>query len=300
MPQPIHGLVPILATPFDATGGLDVRSLTRLVEFELSAGADGLATFGLASEGFALTVADRAQILATLTTVAGPAVPIVAGVNATSTATALEQAHAAVDGGAGTLMVLPPFQVKPSGGQLLDFYGTLATATGVDIMVQDAPNVTGVSMPVDLLVELSKLAGVTSVKVEAPPTAPKVGQVADAVEAGFGVFGGQNALFVLEEYSRGAIGTMPACEFADLLAPALAAYGAGRSTQARTAVGRLQPLIRFGLQGPIAWAVHKHVLVRRGIIETAVVRSPAAPLDPASARDLDTILDDLRMPEWTG
>src|SRR5690606_30307711 len=96
----------------------------------------------------------------------------------------------------------------------------------------------------------------------------------------------------------GAVGTMPACEFADALAVVLRAHHDGRSADARAAFTRLLPLVRFGMQGPIAWAVHKHVLVRRGVIDDPAVRLPAAPLDPASARDLDALLGDLDLPRW--
>ena len=297
MAHPVSGLVPILATPFGADGRLDVESLTRLVEFQLWCGVDGVATFGMASEGFALTTAERARILSVITARVPAGMPVVAGVGATSTTTAVEQAEQARDAGATALMVLPPFLVKASPGQLTAFYAEVAEI-GLPVMVQDAPAATGVAMPLPLLVELSKLAGVTSAKIEAQPTVPKVGAVVDAVDEEFAVLGGQNALFLLEEYGRGAVGTMPACEFADRLRPVLADQAAGHQADARAGFGRLMPLIRSGMQGPIAWAVHKHVLVRRGVIDTDVVRLPAAPLDPASRRDLDALLDDLALPEF--
>lgn len=293
----VHGLVPILATPFTDDGRLDEGSLRRLVAFQLDCGVDGIATFGMASEGFALTTAERADILEVLGSVVSGAVPIVAGINGTSTATALEQAEAAVAGGATALMVLPPFLVKPSAAQLVDFYGEVAAASGVDVMVQDAPASTGVSMPVSLIRELSKLDGVTSVKVEAAPTAPKVAEVVDAVGDDFAVLGGQNAFFVLEEYARGAVGTMPACEFADVLAGVLRLWHEGHRGAAHARFARLLPLIRYGMQGPLAWAVHKEVLVRRGIIAGARVRSPASPLDAGTlaglAEVLTPLLDDI-------
>ncbi|MFE9656970.1 dihydrodipicolinate synthase family protein [Micromonospora sp. NPDC006431] len=294
----VRGLVPILATPFDATGALDVPGLRRLVEFQLAAGADGVAVFGLASEGFALTTAERATILAETRGVAGPEVPLVAGVNATSTSTSIEQALAARDGGADALMVLPPYLVKPTGGQVVDFYGTVAERSGLHVMVQDAPTSTGVSMPVPLIVELSKLTGVESVKVESQPTAPKVGDVVTATDGQFDVLGGQNAFFVLEEYARGAVGTMPACEFTDLLAPILADWRAGHHRSAHEAFTQLLPLVRFGLQQGLAWAVHKEVLVRRGIIDCAFVRDPAAALDAGSQAALDSILSLTPLPSW--
>ncbi|GAA3934575.1 dihydrodipicolinate synthase family protein [Actinomadura viridis] len=291
----LSGLVPVLATPFTPDGGLDLPGLRRLTEFQLAAGADGVALFGMASEGFALTAADRERILAAVRETVAGAVPVVAGIAATSTVTALEQARAAADGGADALMVLPPFMVKPSAAQLIDFYGTVAGA-GCEVMVQDAPGATGVTMPEGLIVELSKLEGVTSVKVEAPPTAPKTGAVVRGVDPAFAVFGGQNALFCLEEYAAGATGTMPACEFTDLLAPVLAGWAAGRRAEAHAAFGRLLPLIRFGMQPGLAWAVHKEVLVRRGLIASAAVRSPARDLDAATLAGLDEVLAALGLP----
>ncbi|MEU5876211.1 dihydrodipicolinate synthase family protein [Spirillospora sp. NPDC047279] len=292
----LSGLVPVLATPFTPDGGLDLPGLRRLVEFQLAAGADGVALFGMASEGFALTAGDRAEVLAAVRETVAGAVPIVAGVAATSTVTAVEQARTATDGGAGALMVLPPFMVKPSAAQLADFYGAVG-AVGAEVMVQDAPGATGVAMPEGLIVELSKLDGVTSVKVEAPPTAPKVGGVVRGVDPAFAVFGGQNALFVLEEYAAGAVGTMPACEFTDLLAPVLRDWSAGRHREAHEAFNRLLPLIRFGMQPGLAWAVHKEVLVRRGLIASAAVRSPARPLDAGTLAGLDAVLATLDLPE---
>jgi 4-hydroxy-tetrahydrodipicolinate synthase len=285
----VRGLIPVLATPFLDGGELDVASLRRLVEFELSAGVDGVAVFGFASEGFSLTAAERRQILDVVTDAAGPALPVVAGVAATGTRDAIEQARAAGEAGASVVMVVPPHMVKPSAAQIVDFYGSVAAEGGVPVMVQDAPASTGVNLPVPLIVELSKLDGVDSVKVETQPTAPKVGAVVEAVGPEFLTLGGQNALFLLEEYERGAVGTMPACEFPDLLRLVLSA---GSRASARTLFAALLPLIRFGLQPGIAWAIHKHVLVRRRIIATATVRPPAQDADAGTLRSLEYLLAD--------
>jgi 2-keto-3-deoxy-L-arabinonate dehydratase len=294
MAATLHGLMPILATPFDEVGALDRTSLRRLVEFELASGVDGVAVFGMASEGFALTAAERRVILTDVVELVAGRVPVIAGVNGTSTATAIEQALAAEEGGADALMVLPPFMVKPPPASLVAFYAEVAASTSLSIMVQDAPGVTGVVMAPTLIAELSRIDGIDSVKIEAPPTAPKVGAVVEAVTApGFAVLGGQNAQFCLEEYARGAVGTMPACEFADLLAPVLTQFIAGRVEEARAGFRRMLPLVLIGLQGGIAWAVHKEVLVARGIIDHATVRYPAARLDEGSRAAVDLVIAEL-------
>lgn len=297
MAPKLHGLMPILATPFDDTGALDRPSLRRLVEFQLASGVDGVAVFGMASEGFALTAEERRVILDDVVHVVDGRIPVIAGVNGTSTATSIEQALVAEEGGADALMVLPPFMVKPPAASLVDFYGDVASSTSLSVMVQDAPGVTGVAMPPSLIAELASLDGVDSAKIESPPTAPKVGAVVDAIgDADFSVLGGQNAQFCLEEYARGAVGTMPACEFSDLLAPVLASFTAGRVEQARADFRRMLPLVLIGLQGGIAWAVHKEVLVARGIIENATVRYPAARLDAGSRAAVDLVIEELELP----
>lgn len=288
----VRGLVPVLATPFDPGGALDVRSLGTLTEFQVRAGADGVAVFGHASEGFSLTTSERAEILKVVRACVPVTFPVVAGVSATGTGEAVEQAQRAADGGASALMVLPPHMVAPSPAQLVDFYADVA-AVGLPVMVQDAPGNSRVSMSVELITQLAAVDGVDLVKVETQPTAPKVSALVAATPERFAVFGGQNALFCLEEYDRGAVGTMPASEFTDLLRRVLDAFTAGDRARARAEFASLLPLIRFGLQPGLAWAVHKEVMVARGLIASTAVRPPAQPLDAPARAWLADLLADL-------
>lgn len=297
MSAAVHGLVPILATPFLPSGELDLPSLRKLTEFVVTSGVDGVAVFGMASEGFALTADERQRILSEVTGVVAGAIPVVAGIAATSTATATALLREAESGGASALMVLPPYFVKPTSQQLVDFYGELGAATTTEIMVQDAPGATGVAMPTTLIRTLSTLHGVRSIKVEAPPTAPKIGALNEVLDPAFGILGGQNSQFLLDEFARGSIGTMPACEFVDLLGPIVADLRGNRRRHAAGAFAQLLPALIFGLQPGIAWAVHKEVLVRRGIIGHTTVRPPARPADAGTLACLNAVLArlDLRL-----
>ncbi|MFG3257225.1 dihydrodipicolinate synthase family protein [Streptomyces sp. NPDC048172] len=291
-----HGLIPILATPFSDDGALDLPSLRSLVEFQLASGVDGVAVFGMASEGFALTDTERAAILREVRAVAGPDLPLVAGVNGTSTVTARELALRAVEGGADHLMVLPPFLTKPSPAQTLEFFAGVAAATEASVMLQDAPGVTGVALGVEQIAALAAEPRITSVKIEVPAPPAKIETVVGRTGGDFAVLGGQNAQYLLDEHAVGAVGTMPACEFSDVLREVLDALDEGERARARARYRALQPLIHLGVRAGQAWAVHKEVLVRRGIIASAAVRLPAAPLDAVTRRALDEVLEEGAVP----
>src|SRR5699024_7662057 len=178
-------------------------------------------------------------------------IPIVAGMIANVTHTA-EKLIRDVQAEDACLIVQQAILDKTHSTQLSEFYGEVARAAAdsdTEVMVQDAPGATGVSMTPQLIGDLATLDNVTSVKVESPPTAPKVTAVRAALrEPAFAILGGHNAQFVLDEYSRGAIGTMPACEFVDVLGPVLTAWQTGRTEEAWAGFARLLPLIVFGLQ----------------------------------------------------
>ena len=155
----LSGVVPVLATPFAARGGVDSLALGRLGEFVMRRGATAVATLGLASEAFALTAQERRKVVATVRKAVGAGVDIVVGVDATSLVGAREQASRAVESGATALMVLPPYLVRTSPAGLLDYFGRLGAEFGA-VVVQDAPAATGVEMSVELLLDLAALPGV--------------------------------------------------------------------------------------------------------------------------------------------
>lgn len=290
----LRGVLPVLATPFTAELQVDLPSLATLTRWQVGAGAGGVAVFGFASEFFTLDARERAQILQVVREQLPTDRALIAGVSSTGTAEAVALAAEAARGGATHLMVLPPHVVAPTPAQLVTFYRDVA-AVGLPIMIQDAPGHSRVQLPVELICELAQIPGVDSVKVETQPTTPKLAAIAQAAPAGFEVLGGQNALFCLEELDRGSVGTMPACEFTDLLVPVVRDFLAGRASAARAAFTALLPLVRFGLQPGIAWAIHKHVLVRRGLIECGAVRAPAREIDDWTRAWIEQLLADLHI-----
>ncbi len=283
----LRGIVPILATTFHPDGSLDLDSQVKLLHHLIAQGAHGLGLFGNASEGYTLSSEERVSLLRLIRGEA-PKIPLVVSAGHTGTDTAVALSKEAADLGADALMILPPYFLKTDGDGLMHYFDAISRGAGIPIMVQDAPLLTQVAMPPALLARMAReIEQVKYVKVEAPPTAPKVSAVVEAAGPGMVVFGGLNAQFMIEEMDRGAQGTMPG---SDLIADLVSIWDHLRSkdrTAAWSIFTRILPLLRFELQPGMGVSAMKHNLVSKGIIASVRVRHPTASLDARSLAELE-------------
>ncbi len=290
----LAGIFPILVTTFDDEGRLDIASQLRLVDFLLEQGAHGLGLFGNASEGYALEGAERVELMKAIAKHVDGRVPLVASSGATGTRSAVELSKQLAGLGADALMVLPPYFLKTDGDGLMHYFEQISTGAKTPIMVQDAPLLTQVAMPPALLARMAReIEFVRSAKVEAPPTAPKITQTVKAAGDALTIFGGLNAQFFIEEYQRGARGTMPGSDRIADLVQIWNALGAEKLDAAWNVFTRILPLLRFELQPGMGVSAMKHNLVAQGVIASAAVRHPTAALDAVSLAELQVLRDRL-------
>src|SRR6266704_1421735 len=81
--SPIHGVCPVLVTPFRADGAPDAAALRRVVEFAIAAGADAVVYPGVASEVEQLADAERDRLLDAVAAAVRGRVPMIVGASAT-------------------------------------------------------------------------------------------------------------------------------------------------------------------------------------------------------------------------
>jgi 2-keto-3-deoxy-L-arabinonate dehydratase len=281
-----RGVFPIVNTTFREDGALDLESQLRLVRFLLEAGARGLGLFGVASEGYTLSAEERRTLTRAIVAEAAGRVPVVVSSGHTGTDQAAALGREAESLGADALMVLPPYFLKPDAEGVFEYFRAISAAVRVPIMVQDAPLMTGVAMGVDLLARMHReLPRVTLVKVEAPPTAPKVTALRARAE-GLAIFGGLNGQFLLEELGRGAVGTMPGGDLTDAFARIVDRFERGDEDGAREDFARHLPLIRYELQPGLGVSVMKTNLKAAGVIASARVRHPTSAIDAVAEREV--------------
>jgi 4-hydroxy-tetrahydrodipicolinate synthase len=162
-------------------------------------------------------------------------------------------------------------------------------------MVQDAPLLTQVPLPVPLLARMAReIEQVQLVKVEAPPTAPKTSALHAAAGDSLTLFGGLNCQFFIEEYQRGARGQMPGSDLTRELVAIWNALESQNLPAAWSEFERILPLLRFELQPGLGVSAMKHNLVSEGIIASARVRHPTASLDAVSLAELRFLRERIR------
>ena len=288
----MRGVFPILVTPFDGALRVDEESLRRLVEFTVAAGVHGLGV-ALGSEIFRLTEAERLEVTRIVVDQTRGRLPVVINTGAQGTELAVHYSKVAEDAGADALMVMPPTFVPAGPDETREYFHAISDAVRIPIFIQDAGNC---PVPAGLARRIAEESGrVRYIKVE---NLPPPMRVADAVaHAGdlLTVFGGAGGNFLIEELRRGSQGTMPGCTQPEAFLEVWDLFQAGDEPGARAAYdSKIAPLNRIAALG---WGAFFHsskeVLRRRGIIRCAAVRGPMAPLDQATARELDEAIDEL-------
>jgi 4-hydroxy-tetrahydrodipicolinate synthase len=284
-----RGVYPILATPFHEDGSIDYASQDRLIEYTLEQGAHGLGIFGNASEGYTLLNDERVPLLRHIAARVNSRVPLIVSSGHTGTDAAVRLSREAQDLGASALMVLPPYFLKPDGDGLMFYYDSISNAVKIPIMVQDAPLLTQVLMPAALLARMSKeIEWVQQVKVEAPPTAPKISALREAAPD-LVIFGGMNAQFLIEEHARGARGTMPNNDIPGVLVSIWRSLEAGQTARAWELFSHALPLLRFELQPGLGVSAMKINMVKRGVIASSRVRHPTSTINGEALRELEVL-----------
>jgi 4-hydroxy-tetrahydrodipicolinate synthase len=290
MKKDYEGVFPILLTTFDENYEVDEKSQLSLVNYLIDSGAHGIALFGNASEGYALSEAEKARLALLIINEVRGRIPVFISTGHTGTHVAIQLSKAAEAAGADGLMILPPYFLKPTAEDLMGYYRSISQAVSVPIMVQDAPLLTGVNISATQMARMAREGeNVRYVKVEAQPTAPKVTEVREAAGDSLTIFGGLNGNFLIEELQRGARGTMPGSDMIEMFVRVWKLYENGKLAEARAEFNRYLPLIRFELQPGLGVSAMKHNLKAAGVIKQTTVRPPTRSLDPIAREELEQI-----------
>jgi 4-hydroxy-tetrahydrodipicolinate synthase len=281
----------MLPTPFDDSGEVNTAPFKRLVDCAVDAGCVGVVTLGVMGESHRLSDAERAQVMNAVIAAADGRLSVVVGVSTQSDRDVALRAKEAESAGATAVMASPPRLAKPNEAAVFSYYAAAQGAIDIPIVVQDLPEQTGVHMSPAFIAKLnSELPAAKYLKLEDPPTPPKVTAVVKATGGKMGVFGGLGGAFLFEELQRGAVGTMTGFAYPEVLVAVHKYLASGDTERARAVFYKWLPLIRYENSAGIGLSIRKHIMMRRGLLDAANVRKPTPAIDQESVKELEDLL----------
>jgi len=276
----LEGIVPILPTPFDGGGEIDLGGLKRVVRFAVEKRAGGICTPAYASEFYKLSDHERRSVIETAVTEAQGRLPVIASVGHPSTKVAIETGQFAQAVGADMLCVLVPRAVPLDSEAIFHHIRKLAEATDLPLMLQDA-DFSGSGLAPSLLVRMKQeLPNLQYAKIESVLPGQRYSEILAATEGGLRILCGWAGMYMLDALERGACGVMPGCGLVDVYRLIYTAFKKGDLPRARSTFFRLLPPIVFSMQDiELVNLFDKTVCQKRGVIPSAALREPARRFD---------------------
>ncbi len=291
MSEPIFtGVIPILATPFRDDESLDLDSWSRLLEFMVNLGVDGVTIIGVLGESNRLTDGERDHLISRAVEVVSGRLPIIVGTSHSGTHAARTLAHRAAELGADAVMIAPGKEATPNDERIVNTYRYIADGLSIPIVLQDHPASTEVHMSAALMLRLVReISAIQCIKAEAVPTAPKLVELlAGMCDKPIPVLTGLGALYAPFDLKAGSAGFNTGFAFPEVLMAMVAAARAADWATVHAIYARYAALIVFEQQPGVA--VRKEILRRRGLLSSSRARHPGASITPFAMAQLDQLI----------
>ena len=150
------GLGVALVTPFTSDGSIDWEALYRLVEFQISSGADFLCVMGTTAETPTLSAEEKERIRKDLVGRVAGRVPILLGCGGNNTAAVVNELQTADFTGIDGILSICPYYNKPSQEGLYQHFKAIANASPVPVVLYNVPGRTGVNMTAGTTLRLAR------------------------------------------------------------------------------------------------------------------------------------------------
>ncbi len=280
----MKGLFGLLPTPYTEDLEIHTEDLKAIANFCCESEQHGIVWPVMVGEFYFLGEEERIRNLDAVLEEVNGRLPVVFGCSGVSVPQVLLYAKAAQQAGADAVIAMAPARTNTA--VAIDMFRRLGEAFDGQIMVQNAGSyapLTGEQIA-QLVEEIPQIEYVKEERQPSPRHIAEVKQFAgDKLKT---IFGGAAGKVLPAEFTRGANGCMPACEFGDLLTKIVERWWAGDEAGAQDLHTRLLPLINLENHDFVLY-----ILKRRGVLTSMVKRAPSAyPLDEQDKREISILL----------
>jgi len=295
----LRGCATALVTPFTSDGAVDVESLRRLIEHQISGGIRLLVPCGTTGESATMSDEEDQLVISTTVEVARGRAKVIAGTGSNSTAAAIAYSQTARKLGVDAVLSVAPYYNKPTQEGLIAHFRAIAeSVSDLPVVIYNVPGRTSSNISAQTTVRLAReVENIVAVK-EASGNLSQIMEILRERPSGFRVISGDDS-FTLAIIALGGDGLISVAsnEIPDLMSQLVDLALAGNWEKARELHYRLLPLLEANFiessPGPV-----KAVMKMMGLIEENF-RLPLVPIQEKSRERLREVLIDAGLLEET-
>ena len=188
------GLGIALITPFTLNGEIDYKALKRLIEYQLTNGADFLCILATTGEAPCLSKQEKDEMTVFIKELVGGRIPILKYCGGNNTAAVVEEIKTTDWSGIDGILSICPYYNKPSQEGLYRHFKAIAEASPLPVVLYNVPGRTGVNMKAETTVRLAKdFPNIVAVK-EASGSLEQIDEIIKNKPDNFDVISGDDAL----------------------------------------------------------------------------------------------------------
>lgn len=265
-----------MVTPFDRKGNVDFEATTRLVEYLINNGTEGLVVCGTTGESPTLTTEEKLAMFKHVVSVVNKRVPVIAGTGTNNTKASIDMTEQAEVIGVDGIMAVAPYYNKPSQEGLYEHYKAIAESTSLPVMIYNIPGRSSVNIQPKTIIRLAEIENITSVK-EASGNLDAFTEIIANTPDDFILYSGDDGL-TLPALSIGAVGVISVAShvIGNEMSKMVNLFKEGHLKEAASMHQKLLPVMRTLFIAPSPAPV-KAALQMKGL-DVGSVRLPIIPL----------------------
>jgi dihydrodipicolinate synthase/N-acetylneuraminate lyase len=159
-----EGVMPALMTEMHEDGSLDLDATGKHIESCLDAGVSGFIMLGTLGENPSLSMKEKEAVMASTVEVVNGRVPVIVGIAEYTPEFAINTIRRAEAVKCDGLMTLPSMVYHQDPQEAIEFFGTLASSTGLPIMIYNNPVAYNLDLSPEDFLQLSKYENIVAVK----------------------------------------------------------------------------------------------------------------------------------------
>ena len=189
-----RGLGIALITPFTENGAVDYDAMKRIVEYQLSNGADFLCILATTGETPCLTKQEKEDIKKYIIDLVAGRIPILMGCGGNNTFAVVDELQNGDFKGIDGILSVCPYYNKPSQEGLYQHFKAISSATSLPIVLYNVPGRTGINLKAETTVRLAReCENIVAIK-EASGSLEQVDEILKNKPEGFAVLSGDDSL----------------------------------------------------------------------------------------------------------